>query len=53
MSGIAFIACVMFMFIRVPYVPFGMTHKDFGLAQEEDYFTQGGTSHIQKESSMV
>lgn len=41
MSLLALVAVIMFMFIRTPYVPYGMNHK-VSLGKEEDYFTQDG-----------
>lgn len=39
MSATAFFACLMLMFVRMPRVPYGMEHKQFGLAKEELYYT--------------
>ena len=50
MSGIALCACIMLMFIKMPYVPMGMTHKYLGLYDEDEYFTQGAMSEVMQSS---
>jgi hypothetical protein len=50
MSVIALVAVLSFMFIRTPYVPYGITHKSFGLSREEDYYTQGGDMSFKNSS---